>query len=78
MTPSKPRKMPKNQRPYATPSGKKARMVKLTPSEWDEMCSAKHQIDRPHTYIGTDGMYASADQMRKWRAGNPPTSGTDL
>jgi hypothetical protein len=66
------RKPPKNLRPYATPSGKKARMVEVTDSR--ELAKIKEGMDEG--YIGVpwatvtpgDRYFVSVDDLHKWRA----------
>jgi hypothetical protein len=73
MTAMSKRKPPKNLRPYATPSGKKARMVELTdPHEIQALF--RGGLDAPHLVINHRGTYTDAAQLAKWRA-SQTTSG---
>lgn len=70
------RKPPKNLRPYATPSGKKARMVQISALDVGMMSG----IDSPHVYSNRVGsviqFWANAADVAKWRA-SQTTSGAD-
>lgn len=64
------RKPPKNQRPYATPSGKKARMVTITdPVELQRLLAyGPDDLGVPTLYkIGSDWA-ANTAELRKWRS----------
>lgn len=77
MTPRKPRKMPKSQRPYASPSGKKARMVEVTGEECAYLMEHQDEIDVPVIYVGVAGWpnCVEAGPLRKWRASQATTEG---
>lgn len=69
------RKPPKNQRPYASPSGKKARMVEVTDPR--ELAKIKEGMDEGYigvpwaTVTSGDRYFVNADELRKWRASQP-------
>lgn len=65
------RKAPKNQRPYASPSGKKARMVEVTGEEFETILAQHNNgsLAFPYIVAGAPGSYyVNADELRKWRA----------
>lgn len=67
------RKPPKNLRPYATPSGKKARMVEVVDDELAALLLGT--VGTPHVVIQPNAKcYCNADELRKWRA-SQTTSG---
>lgn len=73
------RKPPKNLRPYATPSGRKARMVTLTDQdELQRLLSyGPGDLGAPTLYrVGSDWA-ANASELRRWRDGNTSTSGAE-
>lgn len=66
----KPRKMPKNQRPY--PKTKKPRLVQVTGAEEQELRESMADISCPAIYLmlnGAGGIYVDADKLKKWRDG---------
>ena len=67
------RKPPKNLRPYATPSGRKARMVEVSHAE-SLLLANSEDIDAPVLYFDKGKYFGNADEMRKWRA-SQTTSG---
>lgn len=68
------RKPPKNQRPYASPSGKKARMVEVTGADLDTLFSGAGDINLPSLSLSNGKYYAKADELRKWRASQTTSS----
>ncbi len=66
------RKAPKNLRAYATPSGRKARMVEVTHTQSLQL--ANSDIGAPVVYFDKGKYFVNADEWRKWLAGNPSTS----
>ena len=64
------RKPPKNLRPYATPSGKKARYVDVQQPEAGQIVASNLQIDTPHI------AYTTTEQklVRSFRCDSTPTS----
>lgn len=72
------RKPPKNLRPYATPSGKKAAFADVQQPEAGELVFAniRGDIDAPHIVYSTSDTFegklvsvrVKADELRKWRA----------
>lgn len=65
------RKPPKNQRPYASPSGKKARLTMVVEPEWSLLRMAQGDIGVPHAIPDmqlTSCGWADAAQLAKWRA----------
>jgi hypothetical protein len=73
------RKMPKNQRPYATPSGKKARLVVIGHAEAKAILADEANISVPSLVrfrSGTGIAYmAMSDHMAKWRASQVTSTG---
>jgi hypothetical protein len=72
------RKPPKNQRPYASPSGKKARMVEITdPDELRLLFRGATEIGVPVLYqpFLTNKFFCDAELMRKWRASQTTSTG---
>ncbi len=67
------RKPPKNLRPYATPSGKKARMVEVTHTQSLEL--ANSDISAPVVYFDKGKYFVNADELRKWRASQTTSTG---
>jgi hypothetical protein len=76
------RKPPKNLRPYATPSGKKARMVPITDHhELAKLYEGRNDIGTPQVVRLHEGedkwsatCFVNADELAKWRA-SQTTSG---
>ena len=70
------RKMPKNQRPYATPSGKKTRLTEVCDVEVGLMTG----LGAPHVYSHRVGsiikFFANTGDLAKWRA-SQTTSGAE-
>ena len=72
------RKPPKNLRPYATPSGKKAHYIQVTDPIERALIEAhwKLNLDLPSLIDRPDGtLWAKADEMRKWRASQTTSDG---
>lgn len=65
------RKPPKNQRPYASPSGKKARLVQISDvNELEVLLNSQNNIDTPNLVAAQGpfgGFWADSEQLRKWR-----------
>lgn len=79
MTPRK-RKLPKNQRAYKTPSGKKHHLTEIHGENAQYIIDRQGEIGIPHVYtvdnyIGL--ILVNADEMRKWLAGSGRTSGAE-